>query len=75
MNIKPKEIFVKGSTNTLLEFGFFRNIRNYDLLKKDIELHGIIKDIETWSTLLEATHNSVRNDVLALIKQIENELK
>ena len=75
MNIKPKEIIVKGSTNTLLEFGFFRNLRNYDLLKKDIELHGIIKDIETWSTMLEATHNSVRNDVLALIKQIENELK
>ena len=74
-HIKPKEIIVKGSTNTLLEFGFFRNIINYDLLKKDIELHGIIKDIETWSTILGAIHNRVRNDVLELIKQIENELK
>jgi hypothetical protein len=73
-DIKPKEIIVKGSTNTLLEFGFFRNIRNYDLLKKDIELHGIIKDIETWSTILGAIHNKVRNDVLTLIKQIETEL-
>ena len=74
-DIKPKEIIVKGSTNTLLEFGFFRNISNYDLLKKDIELHGIVKDIQTWSTILGAIHNSVRNDVLELISLIENELR
>ena len=70
----PNEIIIKGSVKILLEFGFFRNIRNYDLLKKDLELHGIIKDIETWATLLGATHNGVRNDVLELIKQIEKEL-
>ena len=57
-----------------MEFGFFRNIRNYDLLIKDKELHGIIKDIETWATILGAIHNSVRNDVLELIKHIEIEL-
>jgi hypothetical protein len=45
------------------------------VLKKDLELHGIIKDIETWSTILGAIHNSVRNDVLELIEQIEKELK
>jgi len=74
-DIKPNGIIVKGSTNLLMEFGFFRNIRNYALLKKDLELYGIIKDIETWSTILGAFHNSVRNDVLELIKQIEKELK
>lgn len=71
----PNELIIKGSVKTLLEFGFFRNIKNYDLLKKDFELHGIIKDIETWATILGATHNSVRNDVLELIKQIETELE
>jgi len=70
----PNDIIIKGSVNTLVEFGFFRNIRNYELLKKDLELHGIIKDIETWATILGATHNSVRNDVLELIKHIEKEL-
>lgn len=70
----PNELIIKGSVNTLLEFGFFRNIRNYDLLIKDKELHGIIKDIETWATILGAIHNSVRNDVLELIKHIEIEL-
>ena len=71
----PKDIIIKGSVKKLVEFGFFRNITNYDLLKQDLELHGIIKDIETWSTILGATHNSVRSDVLELIKQIEKELK
>jgi len=71
----PNELIIKGSVKTLLEFGFFRNIKNYDLLKKDFELHGIIKDIETWATILGATHNSVKNDVLELIKQIETELE
>ncbi len=71
----PNELITKGSVKTLLEFGFFRNIKNYDLLKKDFELHGIIKDIETWATILGATHNSVKNDVLELIKQIETELE
>ena len=71
----PNELIIKGSVKTLLEFGFFRNIKNYDLLKKDFELHGIIKDIETWATILGATHNGVRNDVLELIKQIEKELE
>ncbi len=71
----PNELIIKGSVKTLLEFGFFRNIKNYDLLKKDFELHGIIKDIETWATILGATHNSVKNDVLELIKQIDTELE
>ena len=71
----PNELIIKGSVKTLMEFGFFRNIKNYDLLKKDFELHGIIKDIETWATILGATHNSVKNDVLELIKQIDTELE
>lgn len=71
----PNEIIIKGSVKTLIEYGFFRNIRNYDLLKKDLELHGIIKDIETWATILGAIHNRVKNDVLELIKQIEKELE
>ena len=52
-----------------------RNMQNYDLLKKDFELHGIIKDIETWSTILGAIHNIVRNDVIELITLIEKELE
>lgn len=71
----PKKIIIKGSVNSLVEFKFFRNIRNYDILKKDLELHGIIKDIETWSTILGAIHIGVRRDVLELIKQIETELE
>ena len=72
---KPNAIILKGSAKTLLEFGFFRNIRNYDLLKQDLELHGIIKDIETWAILLGVVHNSARGDVLELIQQIEKELE
>lgn len=71
----PKNIVIKGSVKTLVEFGFFRNIRNYDLMKKDLELHGVIKDIETWATILGAKHKGVKNDVIELIKQIEKELK
>ena len=71
----PKEIIIKGSVKTLIEFGFFRNIINYDLLKNDLELHGIIKDIETWATILGETHKGVKNDVLKLINQIEKELE
>ena len=70
----PSSLVVKGSVETLIKFGFFRSIRNYDILKKDLELHGIIKDIETWSTILGATHKAVRNNVLELINQIEREL-
>jgi hypothetical protein len=71
----PNDIIIKGSVKTLVQFGFFRNIRNYDLLKKDLELQGIIKDIETWATMLREIHNGIRNDVLTLIKQIEKELE
>jgi hypothetical protein len=56
----PNGIIIKGSVNTLVQYGFFRNIRNYNLLKKDLELQGIIKDIETWANILGAVHNSVR---------------
>ncbi len=70
----PNDIII-GSAKSPIVFGFFRNIRNYDLLKKDLELHGIIKDIETWASILGGIHNSVRNDVLELIKQIEKELE
>ena len=73
-NKLPSSLVVKGSVETLIKFGFFRSIRNYDILKKDTELHGIIKDIETWSTILGATHKAVRNNVLDLINQIEREL-
>jgi hypothetical protein len=44
------------------------------LLQKDLELHGIIKDIETWATILGSTHTGVRNQALELIKQIDIEL-
>jgi len=71
----PNDIIIKGSVKTLVKFGFFRNIINYALMKKDLELHGIIKDIETWAKILLAIHNSVRLDVLELIKQIENQLE
>jgi hypothetical protein len=71
----PNDIIIKGSVKTLVQFGFFRNIRNYDLLKKDLELQGIIKDIETWATMLREIHNGIKNDVLTLIKQIEKELE
>ena len=71
----PKSLIIKGSVKSLVELEFFRNIRNYDLLKKDLELHGIIKDIETWATILSEFHNKIRNDVIELISQIEKELK
>jgi len=71
----PNDIIIKGSVKTLVQFGFFRNIRNYNLLKKDLELQGIIKDIETWATILREIHNGIRNDVIALINQIEKELE
>lgn len=70
----PSELIVKGSVETLLKFQFFRNIRNYDILKEDYELHGIIKHIETMSGILSAIHTSVKNDNLELIRLIDEEL-
>jgi hypothetical protein len=71
----PNGIIIKGSVNTLVQYGFFRNIRNYNLLKKDLELQGIIKDIETWANILGAIHNSVRGNVLELSNEINKELE
>lgn len=71
----PSGLIVKGSVGALLELRFFRNIRNYDHLKANVELHGTIKDIETWSTILGGIHKGVRNEVVELINQIDKELK
>ncbi|WP_375325365.1 DUF6090 family protein [Flagellimonas sp. GZD32] len=71
----PADLIIKGSVETLLKFQFFRNIRNYEILKKDFELHGIIKHIETMSKMLSAIHTSVKNDNLEVINMIEKELE
>ena len=71
----PNTIILKGTVQTLLDFNFFRNIRNFDLLKQDKEIHGMIKDIEIWATIFASEHERVRNKVLNLIDQIDEELE
>lgn len=70
----PKSLSSGGNTSTLRVIGFFRNIRNYDQLKKDQDFHGMIKEIEIWSGALGTIHRSVRDNVIELIEQIEAEL-
>ena len=74
-DIMPNTIILKGTVQTLLDFNFFRNIRNFDLLKQDKEIHGMIKDIEIWATIFASEHERVRNKVLNLIDQIDEELE
>lgn len=72
--LKPASIQAIGNVNTLIEYGFFRNIRNYEALKKDQNLLGIIKGIEMWAKVNTNTQSQVKEQVRALIAQIEEEL-
>lgn len=75
IDMKPKSIKLKGNAKILIEFEYFRNIRNYDKLKEDKDLHGMIKNVEIWSSALEFIHSTIKKDVINLIDQIEKELK
>ncbi len=71
----PKSFILVGSALTLTKIGFFRNIRNYDKLKENLDMQSMVKDVEIWSTTLGAIHNSVKSDALELIQQIDQELQ
>ena len=75
VDVKPNSIVIKDKGQILTEFGYFRNIRNFKQLKDDEDFHGMIKNVEIWSSALESIHRSVKNDVIDLIGQIENELE
>ena len=70
-----ESIIIQDNTQVLTDIGYFRNIRNYNQLKVDKDFHGMIKNVEIWSSALEFIHNSVRKNVNDLINQIENELE
>ena len=71
----PKSFILVGSAITLSKIGFYRNIRNYDKLKENLDMQSMVKDIEIWSTALATIHNSVKSDALELIQQIDHEIK
>ncbi len=75
LDIMPISLSNKGSNQTLINIGYFRNIRNYDQLKTDLDFQSMIKNIEIWSTALGSVHNSVKENAIELIKLIELELQ
>ena len=75
LDIMPKSFVLEGTALTISKVGFYRNIRNYDELKEDLDFQSMIKNVEIWSTLLGTIHSSVKEDVLELIQQIDKELK
>lgn len=73
-NQMPQLLLAESNVSTLLDMGFFRNIRNYDQLKRDTDFHSMIKEVEIWSYSMGNNHDTVRGNVIELIKQIEAEL-
>lgn len=75
LNIMPTSLSNKGSNQTLIEIGYFRNIRNYKRLREDFEFQSMIKNVEIWSTALSGIHFTIKENVVELIEQIDQELK
>ncbi|MFY0627031.1 MAG: hypothetical protein JXR07_12095 [Reichenbachiella sp.] len=75
LDIMPNSLINKGSSQTLINIGYFRNIRNYSKLKEDLDFQSMIKNVEIWSSALGTIHRSVKEDAIELIKEIENELQ
>jgi hypothetical protein len=75
LDIMPVSLSNKGSNQTLINIGYFRNIRNYERLKEDLEFQSMVKNVEIWSTALGGIHYSVNENALELIKQIDQELQ
>jgi len=75
LDIMPKSLINKASNQTLIKIGYFRNIRNYERLKEDLDFQSMIKNIEIWSTALGSVHNSAKEDAIELIGLIEQELQ
>jgi len=73
--IMPTALKNKGSNQTLINIGYFRNIRNYDRLKEDLDFQSMIKNVEIWSTALGSVHNTTKANAIELIELIEQELK
>ena len=74
LDIMPKSLINKASNQTLIKIGYFRNIRNYDRLKADLDLQSMIKNVEIWSTALGSVHNETKANAIELIGLIEQEL-
>ena len=75
LDIMPKSLIMVGSAQTLTKIGYFRNIRNYEKLKENLDFQSMVKNVEIWSTALGTIHNSVKGDALELIQQIDQELQ
>jgi hypothetical protein len=45
-DIMPKSLLNMERYQTLVSMGYFRNIRNYDKLKEDLDLQSMIKNVE-----------------------------
>ena len=71
----PKSIIIKGGVKPLVDFGVFRNIRNYDHLKKDEDIQSMIKNVEIWTSAILVLHSYVENEIKDLILLIEQELE
>ena len=75
LDIMPISLSNKGSNQTLINIGYFRNIRNYEQIKTDLDFQSMIKNIEIWSTALGSVHSSVKENAIELINLIELELQ
>jgi len=74
VEIMPKSLMNKGSNQALIKIGYFRNIRNYDVLKEDLDFQSMIKNVEIWSTALDNVHKITKENAIELIALIEEEL-
>ena len=75
LDIMPTSLINKGSNQILINIGYFRNIRNYDRLKEDLDFQSMIKNVEIWSTALGSVHNETKVNAIELIGLIDQELK
>ena len=75
LDIMPVSLSNIGSNQTLIDIGYFRNIRNYERLKQDLEFQSMVKNVEIWATALRGVHYSVKENAIELIQQIDQELE
>ena len=71
----PKSLVKANRIESLINGGYFKNVRNFDQLKFDEKFLAQIKRIETWSLILSQGQETSGKKVKKIITQIEKELQ
>ncbi|OMP32347.1 DUF6090 family protein [Mangrovimonas sp. DI 80] len=71
----PKAFKGQATVERMANIGFFKTIRNYEAMQEDMELQGILKDIETWEVFGILKHKKLKEDTQELIAQIDDYLQ